>query len=168
VKSSLPELVGKLGPALLGLAGTLLVALLGFYQWRRQQERSRREEYTASKRKAYEGLWNMLEEVNLQLRENKGNNPALHAQLKSANTFFLQHSLYLDESEQDLINKYIAALHRLRTAIYTSGDEDVTDVWRVTGSGIPTDLDRELGDAAKEVSLLREKIKSRVREVVSS
>lgn len=109
----------------------------------------------------------MLEEVNLQLREFKGTNPALHSQLKSANTFFLQHSLYLDESEQALINKYITALHRLRAAVYTSGDEDVTDVWRVTGSGIPPRLDEELGLAAKEVASLRQQIKSRVSKVVS-
>lgn len=166
--NSMRDFLEKAGPALVGLAGTLLVALLGFYQWRKQQSAVRRADYTAAKSKAYEGLWNKLEEINLQLRDNRGANPMLYAQLKDANTFFLQHSLYLQADEQELINRYITALHRLRTAIYTSGDEDVAAAWEKTWTGVPPELDLEIGQASKQVDAIRQDILSRVKKVVSA
>jgi nicotinamide riboside transporter PnuC len=50
------DLLTKMGPAILGLVGTLLVALLGVYQWRKTQDRAKRAEFIAAKRSAYEGL----------------------------------------------------------------------------------------------------------------
>jgi hypothetical protein len=91
----------------------------------------------------------------------------LHAQLKSANTFFIQHSLYLEENEQKIINKYIEALLRLRSAVFTSGDDDIVHAWMKTWIQIPPNLEAEIESAAKEVATLRTEIKSRVTKVIA-
>lgn len=158
--------LSKVLPAVIGAVGALLVALLGFYQWRKQQERSRRTDFDTARRKAYENLWGKLEEVNLRLRDQRAKNSTLHAQLKDANTFFLQNSLYLEDDEQESINKYISALHHLRSLVYTSSDEDIVSVWERTNIMTP-EFDEKINLAVKDVESMRQKIKSRIRDMLT-
>jgi hypothetical protein len=164
------SLVEKLAPALIALIGTLLVALIGFYQWRRQQQRAKQADYISNRRKAYEELWNKLEAINLELRDDRMKNPTLYSQLKEANTFFLQHSLYLDEQEQKTINDYIEALHRVRSLLYTSGDEDAVLVWHRTNAYFDPErakaFDEKVRSAYNQVEEVRTAIRTKVLNVV--
>ena len=86
----------------LALLGTLVAAALGFYQWRKQSANANRAANAAARREAYEGLWQRLEEINLDLRKSRDKVPSLTHDLSSINAYFLAHSLYFDDADQDL------------------------------------------------------------------
>jgi nicotinamide riboside transporter PnuC len=43
------QFLDKILPALIGVIGTVLVALIGFYQWRKQQEKAKRAEFITAR-----------------------------------------------------------------------------------------------------------------------
>jgi len=151
---------------LIALAGTLVVALIGLYQWRRQRHDSRNSASFEARREAYENLWLKLEEINIKLRE-EASNPTLFRLLRGVNTFFLQNSLWFEDKEQKLINDYVTALDRLRTAVYDEGDEETVHAWGRTIIEVPEDEAEEIRVASDEVQRLRGQVKSMVRKVVS-
>lgn len=153
---------------LIAFAGTLIVALLGFYQWRRQYSNPNRAANAAGRREAYEGLWQKLEEINLALREQRDGNSGLLERLSEINKFFLAHSLYFEDRDQTLINNYIAALHVLRGRIYTSGSADAVSAFRATMDPSFFTVDKEIRDAAERVQELRTKLKKKVQQVAAT
>ena len=155
------------GP-LIALAGTVAVALLAFYQWRKQNANPNRAANAAARREAYENLWQKLEEINLDLRKRRGNNPQLFHLLREINIYFISHSIHFEDSDQVIINKYIAAMSLLREKIYTTDDADVADAFQKTLVEIPKTLDAELQSAAERVKRLRSEVKRRVQRVVAS
>jgi hypothetical protein len=152
----------------IALIGTLIVAFLGFYQWKRQYWNANRAANAAGRREAYEGLWQKLEQINLDLREQRDSNPNLYERIREINTYFISHSLHFEDDDQPLINDYIATMSLLREKIYTSGDEDVTSVFQRTWIGIPPTLDAEIKQAAEQVARLRAKVKRKVQRVAAS
>jgi hypothetical protein len=152
----------------IALLGTLAVALLGFYQWKKQYLNPNRAANAAGRREAYEGLWQMLEQINLDLREHRESNPNLFKKLREVNTYFLSHSLHFDDRDQALINEYITAMSLLREKIYTSDDADVAGAFRATMAEVPMVQDAEIMDAAEQVKRLRGKVKSKVQRVAGS
>jgi hypothetical protein len=154
----------------IALGGTLIVALLGFYQWKKQYSNANRAANAAGRREAYESLWQKLEEINLDLREQRGGNPKLFERLSEINRFFLAHSLYFEDRDQTLINDYIAAMHALREKIYTSGSEEAVSVFRATMDPrlYCPDLEKELKETGERVQELRAKLKKKVQQVAAS
>jgi len=137
--------------SVLALAGTLLVALLGFYQWRKQNANPNRAANAATRRDAFEGLWERLEQINMDLRKTRSEIPSLEGQLHSINEYFLGHSLYFDDQDQVTINNYVGALHRVRAIIDRDGDDQMNEQYRLTG---PIDIRglEELRAATRERS----------------
>lgn len=150
------------------LIGTLAVALLGFYQWRKQNLNPNRAANAAGRREAYEGLWQMLEKINLELREHSESNPNLFKKLREVNTYFISRSLHFDDGDQALINEYITAMGVLREKIYTSDDADVSGAFRSTMAEVPIAQDAAITKAAEDVKRLRAKVKSKVQRVAGS
>jgi hypothetical protein len=150
---------------LIAFAGTVIVALLGFYQWRRQYSNPNRAANAAGRREAYEGLWQKLEEINLAIREQRDNNSRLLDRLGEINKFFLAHSLYFEDRDQTLINDYIAAMHVLRGRIYNSGSGDAVSAFRATMNPTFFIADEEIKDAAERVQELRATLKKNVQQV---
>ena len=62
------DTLAQLAGPLIALLGTLTVALLAFYQWRKQHDHPSRTANADARRKAHEALWQKLEEINLKLR----------------------------------------------------------------------------------------------------
>ena len=147
------------------LIGTLAVASLGFYQWRKQYSNANRAANAAARREAYEGLWKKLEQINLDLRNDT--NPSLFRRLHEVNVYFLSNSLHFEDDDQPLINDYVAALDKLREKIYTAGDSDVVSAFRMTAA-LPPRRDSEIESAAARVEQLRAKIKKKVQRVAGS
>jgi hypothetical protein len=150
----------------LALIGTLLVALLGFYQWRKQNANPNRAANAAARRDAYEGLWKRLEEINLELRKTGSKPPSLSDQLRSINEYFLGHSLYFDDADQAIIDKYVSALHIVRSAIDESGDAKVEEDYNTTGSFNPSKF-MPLIEATEEMQKYRSIIKAKAEKVVA-
>jgi hypothetical protein len=152
----------------IALMGTLAVALLGSYQWRKQYLNPNRAANAAARREAYEGLWQMLEQINLDLREHSESNPNLFKKLREVNAYFISHSLHFDDRDQALINEYITAMSLLREKIYTSDDADVSGAFRATMAEVPVSSDAETMGAAEQEKRLRAKVKSKVQRVAGS
>jgi hypothetical protein len=159
--------ISSLAP-LLALLGTLIVALLGFYQWRKQNANPNRAANASAQRAAFERLWQMLEEINLQLRKREAGNPSLFKMLQDVNTFFLTNSLYFEDSDQLLINQYVIALNNLREKIYTNDDSEVSSAFQMTLVPILDTSDKAIKDAADKVERLRKKIKSKIQRIAVS
>jgi hypothetical protein len=151
----------------LALAGTLLVASLGFYQWKRQNANPNRAANAAARRAAYEGLWQRLEQINLDLRKTRSEIPILSNQLHSINEYFLSHSIYFDDADQAVIDKYVSALHRVRSIIDKSDDSNLKESFRLTGAHDRDDLD-ELYEATKEMQKYRTVIKEKAQKVAGT
>jgi hypothetical protein len=155
-----------IAPAL-ALIGTLLVALLGFYQWRKQNANPNRAANAAARRDAYEGLWKKLEEINLELRKTRDQKPRVNDQLRSINKYFLGHSLYFDDEDQVIINKYVNALHLVRSIIDQYGDASVKEEYLVTGP-VNTAKIMPLIKATEEMEKYRSIIKEKAMKVAGS
>jgi len=152
----------------IAVAGTLVVALLGFYQWRKQYANPNRAANAAGRREAYEGLWQKLEAINLDLRQQREGNPALFERLREMNTFFLAHSLYFEDGDQPLINDYIAAMDLLREKIYTSGSSEAVSAFRMTMNPSFPHVEAEIVEALERVEKLRARLKKKVQQVAAS
>jgi hypothetical protein len=152
--------------SVLALAGTLLVALLGFYQWRKQNANPNRAANAAARRDAFAGLWERLEQINMDLRKTRSEIPSLDGQLHSINEYFLGHSLYFDDEDQVTINKYVGALHRVRAIIDRDGDDQMNEQYHLTG---PIDIRglEELRAATNEMEKYRAIIKEKAQKVAS-
>ena len=148
----------------LALIGTLLVAALGFYQWKKQDANPNRAANAAARRDAYEGLWQRLEAINLELRNTPQKPPSLSEQLHSINEYFIAHSLYFDDADQIIIDKYVSALHRVRSIIDESDNAELKETYRLTGSFDSVRLDQLL-EATKEMGKYREVIKEKAQTV---
>lgn len=152
---------------LLALFGTLLVAALGFYQWKKQNANPNRAANAAARREAYEGLWKRLEAINLELRNTRQKPPSLSDQLHSINEYFIGHSLYFDDADQAVIAKYVSALHRVRLIIDAVDNAELKETFRLTGSYDSDRLD-ELLRATEEMTKYREVIKEKAQKVAGA
>jgi len=161
------EILSQLPSSLIALVGTLVAVLIGFYQWRKQRNEPTRAAGAEARRKAYEGLWQKLEEINIKLRDTEDRNPELYRMIKDINTYFLQNSIYFDDKDQAPLNEYVAALDRLRTAIFTHGDEDVTHAWTRTVINLAS-VSGEIEEASETVNRLRAVVKEKIQRVVSA
>lgn len=155
------------GPVL-GLIGVIVAAIIGFYQWNRQYANPNRAANAAARREAYEGLWKKLEQINLGLRTRRDRNPKLFSALREVNTYFIAHSLYFDDKDQNLITDYVIAMGRLRETIFESGDSDVTSAFALTAA-TPRFFaqDEEIRLAAENVERLRSRVKKIVQRVAA-
>jgi hypothetical protein len=155
-----------IAPAL-ALIGTLLVALLGFYQWRKQNANPNRAANATARREAYEGLWKRLEEINLELRKTGDQAANLSDQLRSINEYFIGHSLYFDDADQLIVNKYVSALHVVRSAIEQSNDADLKAKYSETGI-FNTAKILPVVTATEEMEKYRAIIKEKAKKVAGS
>lgn len=151
----------------LALIGTLLVAAIGFYQWKRQNANPNRAANAAARREAYEGLWQRLEQINLDLRKTRSEIPILNDQLHAINEYFLSHSLYFDDADQAIIDKYVSALHCVRAMIDKADNTDLKESFRLTGAHDQDALD-ELYEATQEMQKYRAIIKRKAQKVAGT
>jgi hypothetical protein len=159
-----------LAAPILALAGTLAVAVLGFYQWRKQNANPNRAVNAAAQRAACEELWQRLEEINLMLRKGGDANPALNTQIREVNTLFISKSLYFDDKDQEVIIEYISALNFLREKVYASGDKNIMDEYANTTSNLAkySVPSPEIAAAFERVDELRKTIKKKIQRVAAS
>ena len=145
---------------LLALAGTLIVAALGFYQWKKQSANQSRGAVAESRRKAAEALWSKLEEINLALREASALDRSRFTQLeREVNTIFLKSSLYLADRTQSLVSEYTRALFKV-SALLTGTQGSSSIEWANTAIQISSTDSPEAGVALDEANRLRTEVKN--------
>ena len=89
-------------PALIALAGTVMVAFIGYRQWKRQQDSSRQSEYRTQRQQTYKELWEKLEDVHVRLRTEVVGGYEFSSLVRDVNSFILKRGLYLEKDDREL------------------------------------------------------------------
>ena len=146
------------GPVL-GLIGTLLVAALGFYQWRKQRSNPNPSEIAASRKSAAEAIWAKLEEINIAVRVTPNPQDLNLDSLKTeANVAFLKNSLYLNDDVQTLIKSYVESLFHVADLVRELKSPAASE-WNTTAIMPTTATEPMLVKALSDAALLRERVK---------
>jgi hypothetical protein len=88
--------------------------------------------------------------------------------LREANEYIIRNSLYLDNTLQPEVIRYIEALHTLRTVIYnnTESDENVHTVFENTWFEMPAQVAEDIELAWTNVTNIRLRLLQQVREKI--
>jgi len=108
--------------ALIGLAGTLIVAYIGYRQWWASRQDSVRQDVVKARRQAYETLWKLVEKTHVELRRNPDEVQYLRLRIAEVNSYVLQNKLYLADGDHDLVNRYLQALGDMISWAQREGD----------------------------------------------
>jgi hypothetical protein len=160
--------------ALIGLIGTLIVALLGYRQWKRKHALERAGSVFSEKQSAYKTIWNKLEDVHLFVRSEPYDRERFLELVRSVNVEMMRSGLLLDGGEKALVNGYIHALEEFaRTLDSRAGGElrrEARDTLYATGplpAGLPEEHD-DLQKAYQEVEKRREVLIQRFRRAIGA
>ncbi|HDN79167.1 MAG TPA: hypothetical protein ENG33_01720 [Chloroflexi bacterium] len=155
-------------PAAIALVGTIITVAIGYYQWRRKQDLASYGAFQSEKRAIYKELWRMLENVHIKLRVDTVSWDEFHVLLREVNSYILKHSLYLDEQDRILANRYLDSLWELKRLITRSGDEEAERDWCATRTIPPEVIERvqEIGYVQDEVSQIRKELIKRFRKAI--
>jgi hypothetical protein len=155
-------------PACIALVGTIITVVIGYRQWKRQQDASRYGTFITKKHSAYQELWEKLEEVHIKLRTEEVGLNEFKDLLREVNSYILKHSLYLEEEDRSLSNQYLKAVYGLKKIVMASGDEGAEEAM-ITTANIPlrvTQNAKEIRRAVSEVEEIRNSIITRFRKIV--
>jgi hypothetical protein len=155
-------------PALIALAGTLVVALIGYRQWRRQQTATREEDFRKQQKETYKELWNKLEDVHVKLRVEDVPKEDFRSMTREVNTYVLKNSLYLDKKDQELANDYLSQVRRFVEIVESSGVEAAMETLNDTGflTANVCRCVRELSYSQNEMEKVRDALIARYRKVL--
>ena len=156
-------------PALVALVGTVLAILIGYRQWKRQQDATLRSEFRTQKQHTYRELWEKLEDVHVRLRTELVGNDEFNSLVRDVNSYILKHGLYLENDDQALANRYLSKVREF-TSLVTGGKSARTKKALQNTEEIPIGLVRLVQDLDKvqtEVNQVREEILVRYRKVLS-
>ena len=154
-------------PASIALIGTIITIVIGYRQWRRQQESSRRATFFTEKRSAYKGLWEKLEEVHIKLRTEEVSISEFNGLLRDVNSYILKQSLYLEPQDQALSNQYLKTVRRYAEIVLGSGNEEAIEEMAVTGPGLPIETVKEFRALHEERDRIRNRIIERFRTIIT-
>lgn len=151
----------KILTALIGLAGTLAVAYLGYRQWRAGQRSSAQSELVGTRRRTYQELWNMVETVHNDLRvDPRKNLPSLKQHMAQINSYILKNEIYLADGDHELVDSYLQALGEMVSWIQREGDSDTK-----TAMSLTAEIPREASAVVRAYEL-RDKLKARIRKAL--
>jgi len=155
----------------LGLTGTLAVAALGYWQWRRTQ---RSGSYLQDRTAAYKEVWDALEEINLYVRRGQFDKERFDALVREANTRIIKHGLHVAEKDRDLAAAYMRALEAVGEVLSQPGVDvafkQVQDDMAVTASGklLPTGMADVYRDAIQEMERSRKRVIDSFRRMIGA
>ena len=153
-------------PALIALVGTIVTVII--------QQRNRKSDQTqgfvTDRQNVYKQLWEMLEDAHVKLRTTQDmDGGQFKALLSDVNGFILKSSLYLEDGDQALANRYIKAIRRMRDLIAETDNEELQDAMEITGA-IPVEPEtmQALRQSVTEVDSLRNELLERFRKFITA
>jgi hypothetical protein len=161
-------------PAVLGLLGTLVVAFLGYRQWKRQHSLTRAGSVLVDKQAAYKSIWGKLETVHLYVRSETFQKDRYLELVREVNVEMMHSGLLLERGEKGLVNEYLQALRVLAETIDHQEDEslrnEVQDTLYTTAP-IPDEVMQKAADlraAYEGVEEKREMLIQRFRKAIGA
>lgn len=134
----MPDLLKTILPSSIALVGTILVAIVGYRQWKRQQELARYGSFLAERQNAYKQLWEKLEAAHLYVRTESFEKDAFQELMRAANIHMITAGLLLKDGEKERVNRYLQALGALGQCLAdgaaTPAREKVRDTLHDTGA----------------------------------
>ena len=97
--------------ALIGLIGTLAVALLGYRRWSAERRAGGEGPYREERRLLYSSLWQQMEAVNVDVRRASIPPSEFGERVADLNAFMIQNGLHIDNEHRVLVNEYLKAVH---------------------------------------------------------
>lgn len=163
-------------PAIIVLIGTIITVLIGYRQWKRQQETSRYGTFLTEKQSAYKELWEKLEDVHIKLRTEDVGITEFNNLVREVNSYILKKGLYIEEIDREYSSRYLKSIFEMKEIIAKPEDEideiahiEMEESWSLTDPGLPVEVTsqaRELIRIAREVDETRNMILERFRKII--
>lgn len=154
----------EIAVALIGLAGTLLAAGLGYRQWQRSARSA--APLAQDRGNAARELWERLQQAHLDLRA--GRSGATRESLRELNQFLIAKTPYLDRDLSAAAGEYLTALIRLNDLIAASEDEELQDRWEITSPDLATPNQiEEIMAASADCEAKRDLVVARVQAALA-
>lgn len=150
-------------PALIALAGTLIVCTLGYRQWRRNHAMTRYGSFLSERLQAYKTSWEMMEEVHTYVRSEQFQESRFNELVRALNMHLIRVGLHLDHGEKERINAYVKALEQLGRALLddrAAAAKSETYAISYTTGNIPEDLLEQVEGLKSAYDSVEEKRKS--------
>ncbi len=143
---------GGMPVALIGLAGALIPAYLGYRAITRKEREKRRRAFVKAQRETYQGIFEKVTSVDVDLHKDIPQLSGLRDKRAEISAYVQTHSIYLTKSDRKLVDAYLRALGELTAWVQSEGgDEKMT-----------TKLRRK----ARRVAAVSEKLNNRVRKIL--
>lgn len=161
-------------PALIGLIGTLVVAFIGYRQWKRQHALNRAGSVLSEKQAAYKLIWNKLEDAHIYVRTETYSRERFLELVRNINIELMKSGLLLERGEKRLVNEYLHALETFAKTLDQHSDEAVRqDVQDTLYSTLPVPREviqnaRDLDKAYEEVDKKRDVLIQRFRRAIGA
>jgi hypothetical protein len=157
-------------PALVALVGTVVAVLIGYRQWRIQQDSNRVSEYRSQKQQMYKELWGKLEDVHIRLRITVVGGDEFRLLVQDINSYILKGGLYLEKDDQRLVNQYLSQVREFTNMVAASDLTVAKEAVRLTAE-YPVEAFKQFRDLQRiqaEVNEIRETIIVRFRKILVS
>jgi hypothetical protein len=156
-------------PSLIALTGTVAVALVGYRQWKRQQDTSRESDYRTQRQQTYKELWEKLEDIHVRLRTEEVGGDEFSSLVRDVNSFILKRGLYLERDDQDLANCYLSKVREFTDLVRACGSPEAKISMSKTETLPPpvVQFAQESGRIQGEVNELREQLLVRYRKALT-
>jgi len=164
------DLPGIIIGAAAGLAGTALVAGLGYRQWKNQRRVDQTKPFADARVGALRELWNKISEINLGLRLDERNAQTFAAQTRELNKLIIQNDAFLETDEIDWARRYVAALQEFASSLDEIGRQHPFVKWEfeITAEQIfIPDEYRYVFKLSQDIDECREQLRRRFRLVLS-
>lgn len=118
----MPSWLPSIIVAVIGLVGTIGVAYLAHRQWNITRRDSKKQAFFAKRKEIYEQLWNMTEQIDVDLRTQPEALQYVQQKITDVNAFILKNEVYLADDDHALIDSCIQAL--VAAAKWSAGHPD--------------------------------------------
>src|SRR5437879_2523276 len=136
--------------AIIGLAGTLIAALIAYRQWRTGERLKREAGFVERQQALYRELWEKVERASVSLRRAGADPPdepepirllrrekEFDAAIVEVNSFLLVNSLYIDRRDRDATRRYMDAVREYTSLLFRHGGPDALRRHGITEESIP-------------------------------
>ncbi len=143
---------GGMPVALIGLAGALIPAYVGYLAITRKEREKRRRAFVKAQRETYQEIFEKVTSIDVDLQKDIPQLSGLRDKRAEISAYVQTHSIYLAKGDHKLVDRYLRALGELAAWMQSAGsDEKVT-----------TKLRRK----ARPVAAVSEKLNNRVRKIL--
>jgi hypothetical protein len=153
--------------ALIALLGTLVVAVIGYRRWDKERQAQRFSRFEADRQDVYKILWDRVQNVNASLRRGRVDASGFSELVADLNEFMIRNGAHLDDADQQLVNKYIAAVRSFHEVV-SSADLEAQIPYGSTQAIPPEVANRikHLSEAQQQANRLRDQLREKVRLVL--